>query len=410
MVFFPGQGAIIVKRNKKWLIVAGARPNFMKIAPLMHAMKEHNNSNNAIVPVLIHTGQHYDKSLSEIFFDELGIPEPDINLGIGSGSHGEQTGKIMIAFEKVLIDQKPDLVIVAGDVNSTIACALVAVKLSIPVAHVEAGLRSFDRTMPEEINRILTDRISDFLFTPSRDADENLTREGIPADRIFFVGNIMVDSLKMILQHTHKSGIFSALDGILTGNNNDYALLTLHRPSNVDNREILERELISFKKISENIPVLFPVHPRTMKNIYDFGLSEMITWLDNNYKMLHVNKSKVYGLNPLGYLDFVALMSKSKVVLTDSGGVQEESTVLGIPCITLRENTERPITVREGTNTIVGSDPEKITAAVESAIANKYKPVMPELWDGKTAHRIFDILLSGSDLSKIGRPVRLNAS
>lgn len=383
-----------MKNKLTWFIVAGARPNFMKIAPLMNAIKKHNKINNTIVPVLIHTGQHYDRSLSQIFFDELGIPEPDINLGVGSGSHAEQTGKIMIAFEKVLIDQRPDLVIVAGDVNSTIACALVAAKLNIPIAHVEAGLRSFDRTMPEEINRLLTDRISDFLFTPSRDANENLMHEGIPSDKIFFVGNIMVDSLNMILQHTHKSKIFSLLHRIFVSNHNNYAMLTLHRPSNVDDMKILEKELICFTNIAKNLPVLFPVHPRTMKNIHDFGLSEMITWLDSDFRMVNANGSGVYGLPPLGYLDFVALMSKAKVIITDSGGIQEESTVLGIPCITLRENTERPITVKEGTNTIVGNDPVKITTAFESAIDNKYKPVMPELWDGKTAHRILDILLS----------------
>lgn len=369
----------------------------MKIAPLMHAIKEQNKTNKAIVPVLIHTGQHYDKGLSQIFFDDLGIPEPDFNLGVGSGSHAEQTGKIMIAFEQVALEQKPDLVVVAGDVNSTIACALVAAKLHIPVAHIEAGLRSFDRTMPEEINRILTDRISDFLFTPSRDADENLKKEGIPPEKIFFVGNIMVDSLSHIMKHIHKSRIFSILDSILARNNKEYAMITLHRPSNVDHKATLEKELTCFKTLSKDLPMLFPIHPRTAKHINDFGLGGQITWLDTDYKILHgKNNSNIYGLPPLGYLDFVALMAKAKVIFTDSGGIQEESTVLGIPCITLRDNTERPVTVTEGTNTIVGNDPETIKIAFMRAIHSQkiITNKVPDLWDGKTASRIFDILAS----------------
>lgn len=380
----------------KWLIVAGARPNFMKIAPLIHAIRESNARNARIIPVIVHTGQHYDKGLSQIFFDELGIPEPDFNLGIGSGSHAEQTGRIMIAFEQVALAQNPDLVVVAGDVNSTIACALVAAKLRIPVAHIEAGLRSFDRTMPEEINRILTDRISDFLFTPSRDADENLRKEGIAAENIFFVGNIMVDSLRLIMKHLHKSRILSMLGKILD-QNTGYAMITLHRPSNVDDKRTLERALGCIKELSRDMPMLFPVHPRTAKQIKDFGLGRTITWLDADYHIRKgQNASNIYGLPPLGYLDFVALMTKAKVIFTDSGGIQEESTVLGIPCITLRENTERPVTVTEGTNTITGNDPEKITAAFLLAISPGEKSIrsIPALWDGKTAPRIVEILAS----------------
>lgn len=386
-----------MSRKSKWLIVAGARPNFMKIAPLIREIKKLNVRNNCIIPILVHTGQHYDKTMSEIFFDELKIPRPDINLGVGSGSHGEQTGKIMIAFEKVVIEQKPDLVIVAGDVNSTIACALVAAKLHIPVAHVEAGLRSFDRSMPEEINRILTDQISDFLFTPSKDADENLLKEGISADKIYFVGNIMVDSLKSILHHISKSTIFSLLDGILHQKSKEcnYAMLTLHRPSNVDSKYILERELACFEDLSKKLPILFPIHPRTVKKINEFGLSHKITWLDDDYKLLSgQNNSNVYGIHPLGYLDFVALMAKARVVFTDSGGIQEESTVLGVPCITLRENTERPVTMTEGTNTLVGTDPYRIKEAFEQATgSNCIGSKIPELWDGATGERIINILI-----------------
>ncbi|MEW6053666.1 MAG: UDP-N-acetylglucosamine 2-epimerase (non-hydrolyzing) [Nitrospirota bacterium] len=380
----------------KWLIVAGARPNFMKIAPLIHAIRESNARNARISPVIVHTGQHYDKVLSQIFFDDLGIPEPDFNLGIGSGSHAEQTGRIMIAFEQVALAQNPDLVVVAGDVNSTIACALVAAKLSIPVAHIEAGLRSFDKTMPEEINRILTDRISDFLFTPSRDADENLRKEGIAAEKIFFVGNIMVDSLMLIMKHIHKSRILSMLGKILD-HHTGYAMITLHRPSNVDDKRTLEQVLGCIKELSRDMPMLFPVHPRTAKQINDFGLGRNITWLDADYHIMRgQNASNIYGLPPLGYLDFVTLMARAKVIFTDSGGIQEESTVLGIPCITLRENTERPVTVTEGTNTITGNDPEKITGAFIRAISPGEKSIrsIPALWDGKTAPRIVEILAS----------------
>jgi UDP-N-acetylglucosamine 2-epimerase (non-hydrolysing) len=384
----------------KWILIAGARPNFMKIAPLIKEINRYNAKQKTmrkkIAPVLVHTGQHYDEGLSKIFFDELDIPKPDVNLGIGSGSHGEQTGKVMIAFEKVIVRHKPNLVVVVGDVNSTLACALVSAKLCIPVAHVEAGLRSFDKSMPEEINRILTDRISDFLFTPSKDANENLLNEGIPSEKIFFVGNIMVDSLMSILPYIKKSQIFLRLDGVLSQKETGqkYALLTLHRPSNVDNKKILNRELNCLNEISKEIPILFPVHPRTKKQIQIFGLDNKINWLNEKFQLLNrLSKTHIYGLPPLGYLDFMALMNRAKVVFTDSGGIQEESTVMGIPCITLRENTERPVTLQHGTNILVGTDPDKIKHAFVYAISkNLVKTKIPELWDGKTARRIVNIL------------------
>ncbi len=393
-------------KRLKWLIIAGARPNFMKIAPLIKTIKQYNTNkkvdNPVIIPLLVHTGQHYDRAMSKVFFDELNIPKPDINLGIGSGGHGKQTGKIMIAFEKVVQEQKPDLVIVVGDVNSTIACAMVATKLNIPVAHVEAGLRAFDRSMPEEINRILTDQISDYLFTHSPDANENLLKEGILKEKIFFVGNIMIDSLMLISQYTSNTEIFMRLKGILPQKNEDkgvYALMTLHRPSNVDDKKILERVLDCLVEISEKIPILFPVHPRTKKQIMDFGLEDKLTWLNEDFRPLNGQaRNHFYALPPLGYLDFMALERNAKVMFTDSGGTQEETTILGIPCITLRENTERPVTITEGTNVLVGNIPENIKKAFEDAISKKQiKKKVPLFWDGKTAERIINILVSGCD-------------
>ncbi len=387
----------------KWLIVAGARPNFMKIAPLIKAIKRHNENKRihkpGIIPLLVHTGQHYDKEMSKVFFDELKIPKPDIDLGIGSGGHGEQTGKIMIAFEKIVQEQKPDMVIVVGDVNSTIACALVAAKLNIPVAHVEAGLRSFDRSMPEEINRILTDQISDFLFTHSPDANENLLKEGIPEEKIFFAGNIMIDSLSSILQYTSCSKILNELNRVLPQKDEEkgeYALMTLHRPSNVDDKDVLERVLDCLVEISERIPILFSVHPRTKKQIKGFGLENKLTWLNEKFEPQNGPVSNYfYALPPLGYLDFITLGKKAKVIFTDSGGTQEETTILGVPCITLRENTERPVTITEGTNTLVGNAPDKIKRAFENVISiTQIKKKIPRLWDGKTAERIVSILTS----------------
>ena len=350
------------------ILVVGARPNFMKIAPLYDELKSRE-----IPVILLHTGQHYDENMSKIFFDELGMPKPDIYLGVGSASHAKQTAKIMIDFEEVCLKEKPIMVVVAGDVNSTIACALVASKLSIPVSHVEAGLRSFDMNMPEEINRILTDRISDLLFTPSPDANENLLKEGISAERIKLVGNIMIDSLLNHSKKSEKRNIHERFE-IKRG---EYALVTMHRPSNVDDEEVLTEIIGAIDVISENIPIIFPVHPRTTKMISEFGVENRI------------NRNPNFVIKePLGYLDFVALMKHAKVVVTDSGGLQEETTVLGIPCITIRKNTERPITVEQGTNTIVGNSKEKIIKEWKNILkTGGKKGRIPEMWDGKTAQR-----------------------
>ena len=385
----------------KCMIVSGARPNFMKIAPLIKAIERHNKRDKSSVvldPIIVHTGQHYDEEMSRLFFRDLSIPKPDYDLNIGSGSHGEQTGRIMIAFEPVVKKEKPDLVVVVGDVNSTLACALVASKLNIPVAHIEAGLRSFDRTMPEEINRILTDQISDYLFTHSRDANENLIKEGIHEEKIFFVGNIMIDSLKMILKHTDRSTLNKWIGKILASRNlqtDRYAILTLHRPSNVDNKSSLRRLLECLHEISKEIPIFFPVHPRTKKQIEAFGCEQYLNWIDNGRSIVNLNgDGNLFGLPPLGYLDFMSLTKNSSLVFTDSGGLQEETTILGIPCITLRENTERPVTVMEGTNTLTGNDPSRIFNAFCKVKQSPRGPrKVPELWDGQTAERIVNILI-----------------
>jgi len=387
--------------KQKWLIVSGARPNFVKIAPLTKAIERHNRGEKPPVvldPVIVHTGQHYDEEMSRLFFRDLAIPKPHYDLNIGSGPHGEQTGRIMIAFEPVVMKEQPDLVVVVGDVNSTLACALVASKLNIPVAHIEAGLRSFDRTMPEEINRILTDQISDYLFTHSRDANENLRREGIPEEKIFFVGNIMIDSLKMILKHTGKSTVNELTARILANRNlrtDRYAILTLHRPSNVDNKTSLRNLLECLHEISKEIPIFFPVHPRTKKQIEAFGCEQYLNWIDSSGSSVRLNNDgNLFGLPPLGYLDFMSLTKNSSLVFTDSGGLQEETTILGIPCITLRENTERPVTIIEGTNTLTGNDPSRIFSAFHDIKQNSRGPgKVPELWDGRTAERIVNILV-----------------
>jgi UDP-N-acetylglucosamine 2-epimerase (non-hydrolysing) len=360
----------------KVINVVGARPNFMKVAPIVEAMKRRERE---FAPLIVHTGQHYDSMMSDAFFRDLELPLPDIHLEVGSASHAAQTAAVMERFEPVLLEQKPDWVLVVGDVNSTLACALVSVKLGVRVAHVEAGLRSRDRSMPEEINRLLTDQIADLLFTPSPDADENLRSEGIPAERIRFVGNIMIDSLFKQLLRAKESGIRQAL-GV---SDQDYAVLTLHRPSNVDNLETLGRIIDALEEISDRLPIVFPVHPRTRKTIAEFGFAERI------------EKAKGLRLTePLGYLDFLSLYSRARLVLTDSGGLQEETTVLGIPCLTLRENTERPITVEQGTNTIVGTDRARITTAAFAALNGSMTSNrrVPKLWDGKTADRILDAL------------------
>ncbi len=372
-------------------IVVGARPNYMKAAPLYDQLRPYPLFNASI----IHTGQHYDDEMNKVFFEDLGLPKPAIYLGVGSGSHAYQTGTIMQEYEKVLLIQRPDLVMVVGDVNSTIACALDAAKLHIPVAHVEAGLRSFDRTMPEEINRILTDQISDFLFTTCEDADQNLKNEGIPESKIFFVGNVMIDSLLKFIERAKQSDALARL-GLLKADDavQPYALLTLHRPSNVDDPHILMGILDALNSVSERIPVIFPIHPRTLKQIKAFEFEDMIWHIDHPKSIpLDLSPRKVITIPPLGYLDFLNLMAHAAFVLTDSGGIQEETTILGIPCLTLRSNTERPITIAEGTNHIVGSDPEKIVSqSLEILDTGGKKGRLPKLWDGRAASRIVQIL------------------
>jgi UDP-N-acetylglucosamine 2-epimerase (non-hydrolysing) len=355
-------------------LVAGARPNFMKIAPLLVELEKHPRFR----PTLIHTGQHYADTMSRAFFEDLEMRPPDVNLEVGSGSQARQTGRIMQAYERLVLDRPPDLVMVVGDVNSTVACSLVAAKLHIPVAHVEAGLRSFDRTMPEEINRILTDAISDYLFTTCTDADQNLLREGIAPEKVFFVGNVMIDSLLRVREKARRSDILQRL-GL---DDRAYALMTLHRPSNVDREITLQGILTAVEEIQTHLPVVFPAHPRSRKMFEQFGLEEWIGSL-----------AGLRLIDPLGYIDFVRLMDGARLVLTDSGGIQEETTVLGIPCLTLRENTERPITVRQGTNRVVGSDPERIVAESERILRQKSpRTQRPPLWDGAAAGRIIDIL------------------
>jgi UDP-N-acetylglucosamine 2-epimerase (non-hydrolysing) len=354
--------------------VVGARPNFVKIAPLIAEMRRSSD----IEPLLVHTGQHYDINMSRLFFEELDIPRPDYNLEVGSGTHTRQTAQVMLALEPLLQALSPDLVLVVGDVNSTVAAALVAAKLHIPLAHVEAGLRSFDRTMPEEINRVVTDTLADYLFTTERSANENLRREGIPEHRILFVGNVMIDTL---LRHRQLA---EALEmptqyGVSP---HSYAILTLHRPSNVDIPAILSAILDATSALSTRLPVLFPVHPRTLQRLAETGFLERVKAMPN-----------LQLLDPLGYLEFLGLMAEAKLVLTDSGGIQEETTILGVPCLTLRENTERPVTVIEGTNEIVGTSADYITEVAFRTLDGSWKsPRLPELWDGHAAERITGIL------------------
>jgi len=361
------------KGKKKIHLIVGARPNFMKMAPLY---KEFTKFPDEFEIKLIHTGQHYDERMSKFFFDDLQMPKPDEYLEVGSGTHGKQTAKIMERYEEILLKDKPDLVIVAGDVNSTSACAIDAVKLHIPVAHLEAGLRSFARSMPEEINRILTDAISNYLLTPSTDGDENLLAEGVPKEKIFFVGNIMIDSL---MQYQDKARNSDILDRIEV--KQDYALITLHRPSNVDNEEGLLTILNAFEEISKSINLIFPIHPRTTKQIQTFELEEKVEKMKN----LHL-------IPPVGYYDFLKLQMDAKFILTDSGGIQEESTYFGVPCLTLRPNTERPITITEGTNMLVKLQTDDIINETEKILSgNIKKGKIPKYWDGKTAERIVKI-------------------
>jgi UDP-N-acetylglucosamine 2-epimerase (non-hydrolysing) len=361
----------------KVLNIVGARPNFMKVAPIIREMKRRDSD---FLPLIVHTGQHYDAAMSDSFFSDLGIPTPDFHLEVGSHSHAVQTAKIMTAFEPVVLAEKPDWVLVVGDVNSTIACALVCSKLGVKVAHVEAGLRSRDRTMPEEINRILTDAISDLLLTTSQDADENLKAEGVAEDKIKFVGNVMIDSVFYNLEKSKESRIREDL----SLNGKDYAVLTLHRPSNVDDEETFNGLLDALISISEKIPIIFPIHPRTRDRIVEFGFVDAVA------------ASHIRTIDPLGYLDFMRLYSGAKLVLTDSGGLQEETTALSIPCLTLRENTERPITIELGTNRLVGTDPSKIKQAASEILEcdSKQDAKIPPLWDGHAAERICESLLA----------------
>ena len=353
-------------------LIAAARPNFMKIAPLYHELTRRPG----MEPQIVHTGQHYDLNMSDVFFKDFGLPDPHIHLGVGSGSHAEQTGRVMMAYEKVAMVQPPDLVVVVGDVNSTLAVTLASAKLGIPVAHLEAGLRSFDRTMPEEINRIAVDALADFLWTPSPDGDENLIRKGVARDKITRVGNIMIDSLEM-LRHG-----FEALDmpqkyGVAKG---EYGLITLHRPSNVDDSEKLEQLCESLKRISLKIPLIFPVHPRTRASMERAGLDKGMAAQEN-----------ITLTPPLGYMEFMGLVSQSGILITDSGGIQEETTYLGIPCLTLRENTERPITITQGTNELCRV--ETLEPLVDAVLEGRFKTgSVPELWDGKTAVRVADCI------------------
>ncbi len=358
----------------------------------MRAIEKHNASSNGspIEPLLVHTGQHYDYNMSQIFFENLELPEPDIHLGIGSGSQAWQTGKIMIEFEKVLFREKADLVIVVGDTNSTLAASLAVAKLHIPIAHVEAGLRSYDKSMPEEINRVLTDATADYLFTPSPDANENLTREGIPEKKIFLVGNVMIDSLLYGKRKAQESRILSQLR--LTERN--YAVLTLHRPHNVDNEISLKRIAKTLDTISQRIPVVFPCHPRTRNNIEKYKLGHL-------FQHVSTKDAKTSILTePLSYLNFLKLMMSAALVMTDSGGIQEETTAMDIPCLTLRNTTERPITVTQGTNTLVGNDGARVIEEAFRILDGKGKKgSCPDLWDGKTAERIVTILSQTKGLS-----------
>ena len=357
---------------KKIHLIAAARPNFMKIAPLYHELVKRDG----LDPVIVHTGQHYDLNMSDIFFKDFNLPEPHIHLGVGSGTHAEQTGNVMIAYEKVLTKEKPDLVVVVGDVNSTIAATLAAVKLGIKTAHLEAGLRSFDRTMPEEINRIVTDSISDYLWTPSPDGDENLIKAGISKEKITQVGNIMIDSLEMLRSKIENLNVFQSF-GL---NKGGYGLVTLHRPSNVDDPEILEKLCEALARISSKIPLIFPVHPRTTVQLEKTG-----------FRAILQRAGSIHLAEPLGYKDFMSLVMDSRLLITDSGGVQEETTYLGIPCLTLRSNTERPVTITEGTNRLCNH--ENVSQMVDSILAGNFpKGKKPDLWDGHTASRIADCI------------------
>jgi UDP-N-acetylglucosamine 2-epimerase (non-hydrolysing) len=373
---------------KKVLHIVGARPNFMKVAPIYKAIQQRG----LLSQILVHTGQHYDVKMSDVFFTDLGLPAPHIHLNIGSGSHAEQTARVMMALEKVCLEEKPHLVSVVGDVNSTVAAALVTSKLHIPLAHVEAGLRSGDRRMPEEINRLVVDRLADLLLTPSPDGDENLLKEGVEPSRIHFVGNVMIDSLLQSREAALRLPTLQQL-GLTPG---QFAVCTLHRASNVDDVKVLSGLLSALAHVSRRLPIVFPVHPRTRKMMAEGGLTGLLE-----------AAPALKLVEPLGYLDFLCLTAQARLILTDSGGLQEESTALGVPCLTLRENTERPVTVEVGTNLVVGTDPERIrTEALKVLDGQGKKGRVPEKWDGKSAERIADIY---ADFLGVTAPVPLAA-
>lgn len=354
--------------------IVSARPNFMKAAPVIGALAAHQGVRQR----LVHTGQHYDPNMSDVFFRQLCLPKPDVNLGVGSGSHAVQTAEAMVKLEEFFVAERPDLVLVYGDVNPTAAAALVCAKLHIPVGHVEAGLRSFDRRMPEEVNRLVTDQLADLLFTPSLDGNENLAREGVDESKVHFIGNVMIDTLVRLLPQAEAE--WPRLRDDFEIESGNYGLVTLHRPSNVDEPEALAELVETLDVLAERLPLVFPVHPRTRKRMTDLGLA-----------FSHPNVSVV---EPIGYLDFLALQRNARVVITDSGGVQEETTYLGVPCLTVRENTERPVTVTEGTNILIDQDMEQLLKEVEEILAGGAKNgQIPNLWDGKAGERIAEVVL-----------------
>jgi UDP-N-acetylglucosamine 2-epimerase (non-hydrolysing) len=408
----------------KIMSIVGARPNFMKVAPIIAEIKKYNDRTRVstspyggqdtpapIQHVLVHTGQHYDRLMSDSFFADLGLPAPDVHLGIGSGSHAVQTAEIMIKYEEVLLREKPDVLLVVGDVNSTLACALVAAKISFDssgtrsvIAHVEAGLRSFDRNMPEEVNRVLTDQLSDLLFVTEESGLRNLAREGIPPERVHFVGNTMIDSLLAYKKKAEGSNILQhlGLRGSLPENGPGdpiapYALLTLHRPANVDSRDAFLSILEGLEELSRECPVVFPAHPRTQKRIAEFGLEHYFEWngvQHGSYSVGAVSGSRaIHITEPLGYLDFLCLISNANMVVTDSGGIQEETTCLGVPCVTVRDNTERPVTVTIGTNVLAGVSSQGIRTAIQRQLKTTKASIVPEKWDGKSAARILEVII-----------------
>jgi len=409
----------------KIVSVVGVRPNFMKVAAICEAIKEYNNGSHngqQIEHVLVHTGQHYDANMSDFFFNDLELPKPNLFLGVGSASHSVQTAKVMEGFESVLLAERPQVVIVVGDVNSTVACALVAKKTLcsdgtngkdfIPkLAHVEAGLRSFDRTMPEEVNRIVTDSISDYLFTTEESANQNLRQEGIPTEKIHFVGNVMIDTLLRYRVKANESTILNDLQLHESGQVKSYAILTLHRPANVDDAQTFSAMLESFLDVSRHMPIIFPAHPRTLKQIQEADLGDYFVdhFLDGPEPW--DSRVRIRLVPPLGYLDFLHLMSNAKVVLTDSGGIQEETTILGVPCITLRENTERPVTLLHGTNVLVGADPEKIIREFSRVLHDGRKAATPPyFWDGSAAKRIVQILVDERTPARLSSAVPRSGS